>query len=156
MLVFWLWQEIVLKMRTPFKKNLLGLLFYDPLADVCFLWPNTLLLCISLFCIFLLYRTDPQVEVHIRILLIAAASSFVGLLRGPPFLCAIIDVWLFVLVFPPHLKLCSCHLKKTTQRTSQHHRQESGGCAIIITTGKKSSSHLSGGCAIRAPLGVRA
>jgi hypothetical protein len=28
-----------------------------------------LLLCIILFCIFLLYRTDPQVEVQIRILL---------------------------------------------------------------------------------------
>ncbi len=34
-----------------------------------FIRPNTLLLCISLFCIFLLYRTDLQVEVHIRILL---------------------------------------------------------------------------------------
>ena len=34
-----------------------------------FIRPNTLLLCISLFCIFLLYRTDLQVEVQIRILL---------------------------------------------------------------------------------------
>ncbi len=34
-----------------------------------FVRPITLLLCIFLFCIFLLYRTDPQVEVHIRILL---------------------------------------------------------------------------------------
>ncbi len=31
--------------------------------------PNTLLLCIVFFCIFLLYRTDPQVEVQFRILL---------------------------------------------------------------------------------------
>ncbi len=31
--------------------------------------PNTLLLCIFLFCIFLLYSADPQVEVQIRILL---------------------------------------------------------------------------------------
>ena len=30
--------------------------------------PYTLLLCISLFCIFLLYRTDPQVEVLVVIL----------------------------------------------------------------------------------------
>ncbi len=37
--VFWLWREIVLKMRTPFDflwavstKNLIGLLYYDPLA----------------------------------------------------------------------------------------------------------------------------
>ncbi len=46
---------------------------------VTFLWsasgcvyfrrPNTLLLCIFLFCIFLLYCADPQVEVQIRILL---------------------------------------------------------------------------------------
>ena len=35
--VFWLWREIDLKMRTRFyKKTLLGgLLYYDPLADVC-------------------------------------------------------------------------------------------------------------------------
>jgi hypothetical protein len=31
--------------------------------------PNTFLLCIFLFCIFLLYRTDSHVEVQIRILL---------------------------------------------------------------------------------------
>ncbi len=35
--VFWLWRDIVLKMRTRFyKKNLIGLLYYDPIADVCF------------------------------------------------------------------------------------------------------------------------
>jgi hypothetical protein len=56
--------------NTLLQKNLIGLLFYDPLANVCFfIRPNTLLLCIFLFCIFLLYRTDPQVELHIRILL---------------------------------------------------------------------------------------
>ncbi len=56
--------------NTFLQKNLIGLFFYDLLADVCFfIRPNTLLLCISLFCILLLYRTDPQVEVHIRILL---------------------------------------------------------------------------------------
>ncbi len=34
--VFWLWREIDLKMRTRFyKKNLIGLLYYDPLANVC-------------------------------------------------------------------------------------------------------------------------
>ncbi len=31
--------------------------------------PNTLLLCIFLFCIFLLYRTDLHIEVQIRLLL---------------------------------------------------------------------------------------
>jgi hypothetical protein len=44
-------------------------LHYDPLADVYFLRTNTLLLCIFLFYIFLLYRTDQQVKVQIRILL---------------------------------------------------------------------------------------
>jgi hypothetical protein len=39
--VFWLWWEIVLKIRTPLisyvqflQKNLIGLLYYEPLADV--------------------------------------------------------------------------------------------------------------------------
>ncbi len=36
---------------------------------VYFVRPNTLLLCIFLFCTFLLYCKDPQVEVQIRILL---------------------------------------------------------------------------------------
>ncbi len=36
---------------------------------VYFIRPNTLLLCIFLFCISLLYHADPQVEVQIRILL---------------------------------------------------------------------------------------
>jgi hypothetical protein len=40
---------------------------------VYFVRPNTLLLCILLFCIFLLYRTDPQVEVQIRIFFKEAA-----------------------------------------------------------------------------------
>ncbi len=33
--VFWLRQEIVLKMRTRFYKKSYWVLFYDPLADVC-------------------------------------------------------------------------------------------------------------------------
>ncbi len=34
--IFWLWREIDLKMRTRFyKKNLIGLLYYDSLANVC-------------------------------------------------------------------------------------------------------------------------
>jgi hypothetical protein len=35
--VFWLWHKKVLKMRTHFYKKILlgGLLYYDPLADVC-------------------------------------------------------------------------------------------------------------------------
>ncbi len=81
--VFWLWreivlrQEIVLKMRTPFdflwavsmKKSYWVTLLWSDSRCVYFLRPNTLLLCICLFCIFLLYHTDPQVEVQIRIFL---------------------------------------------------------------------------------------
>ncbi len=85
--VFWLWwaivlwQEIVLKMRTPFdflwavstKKSCWVTLLWSDSWCVYFIRPNTLLLCIFLFCIFLLYRTYPQVEVQIRILLEEAA-----------------------------------------------------------------------------------
>ena len=57
-------------MRTRFyKKNILGYFLWCASRCVFFIRPNTLLLCIFLFCIFLLYRTDPQVEVQIRILL---------------------------------------------------------------------------------------
>ncbi len=81
--VFWLWrkivlrQEIVLKMRTPFdflwanstKKSYWVTLLWSTSQCVYFVKPKTLLLCIFLSCIFLLYHTDPQVEVQIRILL---------------------------------------------------------------------------------------
>jgi hypothetical protein len=50
--------------NTFLQKNLIGLVFYDRLADVCI---STLYL--SIFCTFLLYCTDPHVEVQIRILL---------------------------------------------------------------------------------------
>ncbi len=71
------WWEIVLKMRTPFdflwavstKKSYLVTLLWSDSWCVNFIRPNTLLLCIFLFCIFLLYRADSQVEVQIRILL---------------------------------------------------------------------------------------
>ncbi len=79
---FWLWREIVLwqeidlKMRTPFdflwavstKKSYWVTLLWSTSRCVYFIRPNTLLLSIFLFCIFLLYHTDPQVEVQIRIL----------------------------------------------------------------------------------------
>ncbi len=85
--VFWLWreivlwQEIVLKMRTPFDflwaesttKSYWVTLLWSDSQCVYFVRPNTLLLYIFLFCIFLLYCTDPQVEVQIRILLKEAA-----------------------------------------------------------------------------------
>jgi hypothetical protein len=76
-LVFWLWRELVLKMRTPFdylwavstKKSYWDTLLWSASWCVYFVRPNTFLLCIFLFCIFLLYLTDPQVEVQVRILL---------------------------------------------------------------------------------------
>ncbi len=72
-----LWREIVLKMRTPFdflwavstKKSYWVTLLWSTSQCVYLVRPNTLLLCIFLFCIFLLYHTDPQFEVQIRILL---------------------------------------------------------------------------------------
>ncbi len=41
---------------------------FDPIADVCIIRPTTLLHCIFLFCIFLLYCADLQFEVQMRIL----------------------------------------------------------------------------------------
>ncbi len=52
--VFWLWREIVLKMRTRFyKKILLGYFIMIQQPMCVFIRPNTFLLCIFLFCIFL-------------------------------------------------------------------------------------------------------
>ncbi len=68
--LFWLWWEIVLKMRTCYYKTILLGYFIMIRQRMCvFIRPNTLLLCIFLFCIYLLYHTDLQVEVQIRILL---------------------------------------------------------------------------------------
>jgi hypothetical protein len=66
---FWLWREIVLKMRTRFNNKIL-LDYFIKIQNRCeYIRTNTLLHCNFLFCIFLLYRTDLQVEVQIRILL---------------------------------------------------------------------------------------
>ncbi len=62
------------------QKNLIVLLYYDPIADVC-IYDLTLFYSVSFyFCIFLLYRTDLQVEVQIRILLnsLSAKSVLAG------------------------------------------------------------------------------
>ncbi len=75
--VFLMWWEIVLKMSTCFnflwavstKNSYWVTLLWSASRCVCFVRPNTLLLCIFLFCIFFLYRTDQQVEVQTRILL---------------------------------------------------------------------------------------
>jgi hypothetical protein len=102
--VFWLWlkivlwREIVLKIRTPFdflwavstKKSYWVTLLWSDTRCVYFVRPNTLLLCILLFYIFLLYRTVLQVRVQIRILLKEAA--IVLKMQTPP-----ITFW-----FPEH------------------------------------------------------
>jgi hypothetical protein len=51
------------------QKNLIGLLYYDPIANVCIYKTKHSFLCNFLFFIFLLYCADLQVEVQIRILL---------------------------------------------------------------------------------------
>ncbi len=50
------------------KKSYWVTLLWSACRCVYFIRPYTLLLCIFLYCIFLLYCTDPQVEVQIRIL----------------------------------------------------------------------------------------
>ncbi len=79
-------------MSSFYKKILLGwvALLWSDCQCVYFIRTNTLLLCIFLFFIFLLYRTDPQVKVQIRILLKEAAT--VSKMRAPP-----ITLW-----FPEH------------------------------------------------------
>ena len=61
------WEHLLISYEQCLQKNLT--LLWSDSQCVCFIRPNTLLLCIFLFCIFLLYCTDPQVEVQIRILL---------------------------------------------------------------------------------------
>ncbi len=51
------------------KKSYWVTLLWSDSRCVYFIRPNTLLLTIVLFCVFLLYRADPQVEVQFRILL---------------------------------------------------------------------------------------
>ncbi len=65
----------MIPIRSFYKKILLGWVtsLWSNSWCVYFVRPNTLLLCIFLFCIFLLYCTDPQVEVQIRLLLMEAA-----------------------------------------------------------------------------------
>ncbi len=110
--VFWLWreivlwQEIVLKMRTPFdflwavstKKSYLVFgctvskkdsysvsLIERESASKCvyFVRSNTLLLCISLLCIYLLYGTDPQTHRIDHFLKFPELSGQVGISRIP-------------------------------------------------------------------------
>jgi hypothetical protein len=94
--VFWLWREIVLKMRTPFyKKSYWWVTFlWSTSRCLFFVRPNTLLLYIVLFCIYLLYHTDPQVEVQIRILL-KDKYEIVSIMRTPAIPLWFPKKWLF-------------------------------------------------------------
>jgi hypothetical protein len=78
-LVFWLWRETVLKTRTPFdflwvvstKKSYWVTLLWSACWCVYFIRPTTLLLCICLFCIFLLtaqiHKLKFKSEYYLRI-----------------------------------------------------------------------------------------
>ena len=67
--VFWLWREKQFSKWEHISTNKSSwvTLLWSASRCVYFIRPITLLLCIFLFCIILLYRTDPQVEVQIRI-----------------------------------------------------------------------------------------
>ncbi len=67
--VFWLWRDIFQNENTIVQKILMGYFIMIRQPMCVFIRPNTLLLCIFLFCIFLLYHTDLHVEVQSRILL---------------------------------------------------------------------------------------
>jgi hypothetical protein len=85
-------------MRTPFdflwavstKKSYWVFLLWSDSQGVYFVRPSTLLLCIFLFWFFLLYHTDPQVEVQIKILL--KETAIVSKMQTPA-----ITLW-----FPEH------------------------------------------------------
>ncbi len=63
------WENLLISCVQFLQKSYWVTWLWSASRCVYFVRPNTLLLCIFLFCIFLLYRTDPQVEVEIRILL---------------------------------------------------------------------------------------
>jgi hypothetical protein len=64
-----MWTPVDFQWAVSANKTYWVTLLWSASRCVFFVWPNTLLLCIFLFCTFLLYHTDPQVEVQIRILL---------------------------------------------------------------------------------------
>ncbi len=83
--VFWLWREIVFGC-TVFKKDSYSVsLIERESASKCvhFVRSNTLLLCISLICIYLLYRTEPQTHRLDRFLKFPELSGQVGISRNP-------------------------------------------------------------------------
>jgi hypothetical protein len=77
--IFWLWQGIVLKMRTPFDflwavstKNLIGLFYYDSLANVCILQYLTLFYSVAFYsvsfsCTTQIHKLKFKSEYYLRI-----------------------------------------------------------------------------------------
>ncbi len=81
--VFWLRQEIVFGCTVSKKDSYLVSLIERESASKCvyFVRSNTLLLCISLLCIYLLYRTDPQTHRLDHFLKFPELSGQVGISR---------------------------------------------------------------------------
>jgi hypothetical protein len=83
--VFWLRREIVFGCTVFKKDSYLVFLIERESACKCvyFVRSNTLLLCISLLCIYLLYRTDPQTHRLDCFLKFPELSGQVGISRIP-------------------------------------------------------------------------
>ncbi len=83
--VFWLRQEIVFGCTVSKKDSYSVSLIERESASRCvyFVRSNTLLLCISLLCIYLLYRTDPPTHRLDRFLKFPELSGQVGISRIP-------------------------------------------------------------------------
>ncbi len=71
--VFWLWREIIFKMRTGFyKKKTIGLLYYDPLANVCISLDLTLFNFVSFYFVYIsctaqIHKLKFKSEYYLRI-----------------------------------------------------------------------------------------
>jgi hypothetical protein len=83
--VLWLWREIVFGCTFCKKDSYLVCLIVRESASKCvyFVRSNTLLLCISLLCIYLLYRTDPQTHRLDHFTKFPELSGQVGISRNP-------------------------------------------------------------------------
>ncbi len=83
--VFWLRREIVFGCTVSKKDSYSVSLIERESTSKCvyFVKSNTLLLCISLLCIYLLYRTDPQTHRLDCFLNFPELSGQVGIIRIP-------------------------------------------------------------------------
>jgi hypothetical protein len=83
--VFWFWWEIVFGCTVSKKDSYLVYCIEQGFASKCvyFIRSNTLLLCISLLCIYLLYCTDPQTHRLDRFLKFPEPSGEVGIRSIP-------------------------------------------------------------------------